>query len=217
MAGAVPRRIALGVLPWLAGCAIIGPLDETTLARVRAGERSAVMLRFVATNEEGQPVLPFAAGLSDDSLGLALGDFDSGGIPAPGPAAARIPSGAARDDGLVVLLLRPGYHYLVVQGARRTDAFTYTARYRTLPRWRLAVPAGVPMLYAGSFLLRVRSERLIFGDVVITAVDQEATVIRDESDWARQAAARDLPALPGPVTRLAVRHAGPILLGTPPP
>ncbi|WP_144184755.1 hypothetical protein [Elioraea rosea] len=217
MASPVPRRLVLAALPMLAGCMVVGPLDESMLASIRRGETAAVMLRFVVTNEAGEQVAPFSAGLSDDSLGLALGDFDSGGLPEPGRWPARSPGEAAQGEGLIVFLLAPGYYYLAIQGARRTDAFTYGARYRTVPRWRLAVPAGVPLLYAGTFLLKARSERLLFGDVVITAVDQEATAVVDETGWAQRAAARDLGGLPAPLTRLAVRHEGPVLLGTPPP
>lgn len=217
MASPVPRRLVLAALPMLAGCVVIGPLEESALASIRRGETAAVMLRFVVTNEAGDDVRPFAAGMSDDSLGLALGDFDSGGLLEAGRWPARIPGEAAQADGLVVFLLAPGYYYLAIQGARRTDALTYGARYRTVPRWRLAVPARVPLLYAGTFMLHARSERLLFGDIVITAVDQAAAVVTDETGWAQRAAVRDLPGLPAPVTRLAVRHEGPVLLGTPPP
>ena len=148
MASPVPRRLVLAALPMLAGCVVVGPLEESTLASIRRGGTAAVMLRFVVTNEAGEDVRPFSAGMSDDSLGVALGDFDSGGLPEAGRWPARIPSEAAQADGLVVFLLAPGYYYLAIQGARRTDALTYGARYRTVPRWRLAVPAGLANVVA---------------------------------------------------------------------
>lgn len=214
MARAALRALALGLLAVLAACAMVAPFEEATLARVRRGEEAAVMLRFVVTDQDGAPVAPFAHTLGEDNFNIALGGFESGGAPERVPL-ARFPTEAARAEGLVHLFLRPGYYYLAVQGARRGDAFSYAARLRTAPRWRIEVPAGVPVLYAGSFTLRGRSEKLLFGDIVITAIDQAAVAVTDDAAFARAAAARDLPGLPAPVSRPAVRHSGPILLGTP--
>ncbi|WP_291298287.1 hypothetical protein [Elioraea sp.] len=215
MAGAVRRRTALmGVLS-AAACAVVAPFDDQALAPVRRGEAAAVLLRFVVTAEDGRDILPFDHAVGDDSLGLARGDFDSGGVPEGRIIAARFPSEAARRDGALVLLLAPGYHYLAIQGARRTGALAYQAGFRAVPRWRIAIPERVPLIYAGTFQIRANAIDLMFGDVVIGAVDQAAMVVEDDTGWARMAAARDLPGLPPPVTRLAVRHAGPVLLGVP--
>jgi hypothetical protein len=192
------------------------PFDDAALAPVRRGEQAAVLLRFVVTDEEGKDIPPFAHALGDDSLGLAMGDFDTGGLPTRRVVPTRFASTASQAEGTVILLLPPGYHYLVIQGARRTDALTYDARFARTPRWRIAVPPGVAVVYAGSFRLRAKAIHLLFGDTVIGEVDQEATVVQDEAAWARSAAARDLPTLPAPMTRLAVRHTGPVLLGLPP-
>jgi hypothetical protein len=200
----------------LGGCAVVAPFDAAVLESARSGGKTIVMLRFRFTDQDGRALPPLEGSASGDGLGLMLGDFDSGGVPERRLPAVRFPTPAARTDGIVYAVLPPGYYYLVFQAARRTDAFAYQARFRAVPRWRLAVPAGVPVLYAGTFSLRGRSERMLLGDVLIVAIDQEVTVVEDESGWARAAAARDLPGLPPPVTRLAVRHAGPILLGTPP-
>lgn len=215
MAGTVPRRGVLAGLLALGACAVVAPFDDAALAPVRRGEKAAVLLRFVVTDEDGRGMPPFAHMMGDDDLGLALGDFDSGGVPERRLLAARFASEAAREEGALVLLLAPGYHYLAMQGARRTDAFAYEANFRTLPRWRLAVPAGVQLVHGGTFRLRARRIDLLFGDVVIGVIDQAATVVEDDAGWARMAAARDLPGLPPPVTRIAVRHAGPVLLGLP--
>jgi hypothetical protein len=206
------------VLAWLlalGGCAVVGPFDDETLAPVRRGEKAIVLLRFVVTDEDGTAMSPFMHTIGDDGLGLALGDFDTGGVPERRPLAARFPSETALSEGAVVLFLSPGYHYLAMQGARRTDAFTYEARFRSVPRWRLAVPR-VPVIYAGTFRLQARAIHLLFGDTVIGEINHDATVVEDEAAWASVTAARDLPGLPPPVTRLAVRHAGPVLLGQPP-
>jgi hypothetical protein len=216
MASAVPRRGVLAGLLALGACASVAPFDDAALAPVLRGEKAAVLLRFVVTGDDGRDMPPFAHAMGDDSLGLAIGDFDSGGVPERRILAARFASGAAQAEGILVLFLPPGHHYLAIQGARRTDAFTYGASFRTVPRWRIAVPAGVPLVYAGTFRIRADVVGLLFGDVVIGRVDQAATVVERDEAWARMVAARDLPGLPPPVTRLAVRHAGPILLGLPP-
>jgi hypothetical protein len=215
MAGPVRRRATLAGLLSLAACTIVAPFDEAMLAPVRRGEAAIVLLRFVVTGEDGRDIPPFDHAVADDSLGLSRGDFDTGGVPTARIVATRFPSAAAHRDGALILLLSPGYHYLAIQGARRTDALAYEAAFRAVPRWRIAVPAGPPVIYAGSFGLRARRMDLLFGDVIIGAIDQAATVVVDDAAWARMTAARDLPGLPLPVTRLAVRHDGPTLLGVP--
>jgi hypothetical protein len=196
----------------LAACSAVAPFDDAALAPVLRGEASAVLLRFRVTAEDGRDMPPFSHVLGDDGLGIARGDFDTGGVPEVRIVALRFPSEASRREGAIVLLLRPGYHYLAIQGARRTDAFTYDARFRTLPRWRIAVPERVPLIYAGTVHVRAKAIDLLFGDVVIGVVDQDATMVEDDAGWAAMAAARDLGGLPPPVTRLAVRHSGPVLL-----
>lgn len=217
MASAVPRRGALAGLLALGACAVVAPFDDEVLAPVLRGEKVAVLLRFVVIDQKGRSIQPFSHAMGEDSLGLALGDFETGGAPHNRVLGARFASDAAREEGALVLMLPPGYHYLAIQGARRTDAFSYEARFGRVPRWRLAVPRGPSVIYAGTFNLRARSIALLFGDMVIGTVDQEATVVEDNAIWAAMAAARDLPRLPAPVTRLAERHVGPVLLGTPPP
>lgn len=216
MADTVRRRLAVAGLLALGACAMTGPFDEATLAPVLRGEKAAVLLRFTVTAEDGRRIPPFAHMMGDDDLGLALGDFDSAGVPTRRVIAARFASEAAREEGALVLFLPPGYDYLAFQGARRADAFSYDASFRRAPRWRIAVPAGERVIYAGSVRLRARAITRLFGDVVIGAIDHAATVVEDDAAWARMAAARDLPGLPPPVTRLAVPHAGPVLLGLPP-
>lgn len=216
MAGAVRRRAALAGLLALGACASVAPFDDAALAPVLRGEKVAVLLRFSVTDEDGRAIPPFAHVMGDDDLGLAMGDFDSGGVPTRRVVAARFATEAAREEGALILLLAPGYHYLALQGARRGHAFAYEAGFRAVPRWRIAVPAGVALLHAGTFRLRARRIDLLFGDVVIGTVDQDATVVENDAAWASRAAARDLPGLPPPATRLAVRHTGPVLLGLPP-
>lgn len=213
MARAVASLLAL---PVLAACIGVGPVDPATLEAVRRGETTMVMLRFEPTDQDGKAVPAFAhSGAVDDNLRLAFGGFEEGGIPRDVYPLVRFPTGQARAEGIAYVPLPPGFHYLAIQGSRRADVFSDARQRRAAPLWRIEVPPGVQVLYAGTFRLSVATEGLLFGGVVITAIDHAATRVEDEGDRAAAAVARDLPGLGPPVTRLAVRHEGPILLGTP--
>lgn len=213
MARAVASLLALLLL---AACIGTGPPDPATLEAVRRGETAMVMLRFTATDQDGRVAEPFAhSGAVDDNLRLAFGGFATGGVPEEVHPLVRFPTEQARAEGIAYVPLRPGYHYLAIQGARRTDVFSDARRRRAAPLWRIEVPTGVMVVYAGTFRLSVATEGLLFGGDVITAIDHAATRVEDEGERAAVAVVRDLPGLGAPLTRLAVRHAGPILLGTP--
>jgi hypothetical protein len=216
------RRLAEAVvlLAMLAGCVSVGRLDAATRQRLNSGQAAIVMLRVVVTNQDEAVIAPFPGSVPDDNLGLMLGSFSTGGVPEL-PVGVTFPTQAARQEGWVYMALAPGYHYLAIQGTRRDDVFSHAARFRSVPRWRIAAPQGVPLVYAGTFRLRGRSMRLLLGDIAIVAIEQDATEVADEVALAERAAARDLPLLGvasagPPRTVLAVRQSGPVLLGLPP-
>jgi hypothetical protein len=129
------------------------------------------------------------------------------------PRGFRILSAEERHQGWLTLTLPAGYYYFAF-GAdiffRTKTVFGNDARadyMKAAPRWRIAVPPGAPVVYAGTF-------HLIEPD--FGTLDQAATKIEDETAMAIESSHRDLPSLPPPVTRLAVLHTGPILLDMPP-
>ena len=113
-------------------------------------------------------------------------------------------------------MLAPGTHYLAVQGSRRTDGFTYAARFKTAPRWRIDIPAGAAVVYVGTFDLRGTTMELLFGGWQMVAIDGDNSMVRDESALAGAVAAANLGGLGLPQTALMTRHTGPITLTTPP-
>ncbi len=77
---------------------------------------------------------------------------------------------------------------------------------------RIELPPKVPLLYVGTF--HVDCPTYEFGRRV--HVRSARAAVEDETDAAAGVARREFPSLPLPVTRLAVRQSGPILLGVPP-
>lgn len=190
------------------------------LAGVRDGKTTAVLLRFVLTNQDGKAVKPFEGAIPN--LLLSIGDFETGGEPTkeviPGfelkprsvrPYPGRLLSKASAADGWMTLFLPPGYYYLglgdpyVSWVPDKTKMFIPGS-----PEWRIAVPPGVPVLYAGTFHVSVRTS---LGSVY----NQLATWVDDQSSLAADVARGDLASLAPPVTRVAARQAGPRLLGVP--
>jgi hypothetical protein len=198
----------------LAGCGFIGrPLRQDDLDQVRTGARALLLLRLIGTDQHGTTRQPLIGSFSADPIGTGWGDFESGGKPLAW--LPRSPSDAAWAEGWVNMALAPGYYYLAILPARRTDAFTYAAMLDRAPRWRIEVPAGVPVIYAGTLALAERTEPGLLSTLWV-GIDYDRSEVRDETAAATALAARDLPALPPPHTRLAVRQSGPIRLGVPP-
>jgi hypothetical protein len=185
--------------------AIFEPDREAT-ATTNAGD-ALVLLRFAGRDQNGDPLEPFAPDEYRWRLGIAIGDFDKEGVLRWGQVRTLGP--VAREQGWFMLALAPGYHYLAF------DRGDVESRTKDLTHWRIEVPPGAPVIYGGTFRFSARTEHLWLQGDRIAKIDQAATTVEDESARAVEAARRDLSALPPPVTRLAVRHAGPILPGVP--
>lgn len=207
----VPRFASAGLLLLLAlvGC-IEHPLRPEESAAIESRQSALVLLRFAGTDQNGDRLEPFTA-WDGDFLRIAIGDFDSGGVPQGRKVRTLNP--AARDEGWIALVLSPGYYYLVF--GKNLGANT-PLHADSLPRWRIEVPPGAAVIYAGTFRLKATTGYVLLVGRRILSFDQEATTIEDERETALETAGRDLPSLPPPVARLAVRHSGPILLGLPP-
>lgn len=217
---AIPKLVGMVLFLVLVGCEhehqFIRPLSPDESARIKAGDSAIVLLRFAVQDEKGTRLDPFArfegTTHSEDFYGLPVGDFDSGGKPKR--REVRILSVEARNQGWLMLNLPPGYYYLVIARAIFGPNYAESA-----PRWRIKVPRGAPVIYAGTFHLSATTAHELFDwhRISIAEIDDAATTVEDETEPAVQTARRDLPGLPPPVTRLAVLHTGPILLGVPPP
>ena len=205
----------------LVACATHGEVAAMPqeLSAVAARGTAAVLIRFDGVDENGGPLRPFVGKLAPSYLAFSIGDSDSGGVPLKGVRPgyfsgmgvsqyhARFLSKESRDEGWIALFLPPGYYYLAL-----TEIY-----YVGVPQWRLEVPSGIPAIYAGTFYLSGEtSPDFWWGGRYVSALNQDATQIRDESDLAVKVARRDLSSLPPPVTRLVKRHSGPYLIGIPP-
>lgn len=199
----------------LTGCGHTGlPLRQDDLDQVRTGARTLLLLRLIGTDQHGSTRQPLIGSFSADPIGTGWGDFESGGQPLAW--LPHSPSEAAWAEGWASMVLSPGYYYLAILPPRRTDAFTYAAMLDRAPRWRIEVPAGAPVVYAGTLSLAERTEPGLLSTLWV-GIDYDRSEVRDETTAATALVARDLPALQPPRTRLAERQSGPIRLGVPPP
>ena len=231
--------ILLFLSSMLVGCPTLEhAVSPDEVSGVRDGKVAAVLVRFVGTSQDGQPVKVFSGNVYDHRLVLSLGDFATGGEPTsvvvPSPwtpetypdypkelvktlnsvrYSCRLFSNESRDQGWCAIFLPPGYYYLGLgdNGAGGQMPKLRQEFFPGDPEWRVEVPKGTAVLYAGTFYFSVTKN----WPGAKRAIDQQATRIDDESPLAKDFAARDLASLPPPVTRLAVRHTGPRLLGVP--
>ena len=213
------KRQAAGVFTailFLVGCAVVEPPSMTELDQVGGGGKTIVLMRIVGQDNEGHAVDTFSGSLSDDNVGLAIGNFETGGLPTQRLDWIRFLSEESRQNGWIYLVLTPGVHYMAVQGSRRTNAFTYAARFKTAPRWRLDIPADAAVVYAGTLDLRGTSMALLFGGRLMVTIEGDNSTVRDESVLAADVIGRNLADLGSPKTALMTYHTGPLILTTPP-
>lgn len=173
-------------------------------AAIKSGGGAVVLLRFVGQDQNGDRLELFGhVGWPGEYLQIAIGEFGSGGVLEW--REVRTLGSAARDEGWLTLVLPPGYHDLVFGMSH------ILSQAESLPPWRIEVPPGVPVIYAGTLHLSGLTKHIWLQGMRIVNIDQAATTVEDETEAAVQTARRDLSALPPPVTRLAVGHTGPLL------
>jgi hypothetical protein len=194
---------------------VIGPLSSEEAAAIKRGDSAIVMLRVTVEDQDGNPWdHPFIGPFDSRNYGrLPVGGFDTGGQLKYHDI--RNISEDAWNEGWLTLLLPPGYYYFA--SALFPYPSSVSVPVRVPRRWRIEVPPGAPVVYAGTFHLSGKVSTPLFDRKQLVGVNGAATRIDDETALAAEIARRDLPSLPPPVTRLAVLHTGPILLDMPPP
>jgi hypothetical protein len=213
-----PGRITLACLIvclLLTGCGGISgepPVTADELTSVREGAKAAVVIRIDGEDQDGKALRPFA---TFGAITLRIGDEETGGelstVTIPGGLKkmgkikylGRFLSKESRDDGWLVLFLPPGFYYVTLLASKPPVP----------PPWRVEVPSGVSVIYAGTIYLSAEAENVFS---VIRDIKKINTIrLENESDQAAAFARRDLGSLPAPVTHLAVQHSGPYRFGIP--
>jgi len=204
----LPRRALLLLALPAPGCALEA-LPAGDAARVRAGTHTLLLLRAQAIDQFGDhhPVTG-----DSDPLPLALGTFDTGGVPQPW--LFRPLSPAAGAQGWLTTVLEPGRYYLAINSAQYNPGTGIGRAKTAMPRWRIAIPRGVAVVYAGTLNVGEVSGHGLFGRYR-QGFDPGRTNVSDETEAAAAVLARDLPGLPPPRTLLMRPHEGPLLLGPP--
>jgi hypothetical protein len=64
----------------LAGCAAVELPSPAELSEAGGGGKAVVLLRIIGQASEGQAVDTVSGSLSDDNIGLAIGNFETGGL-----------------------------------------------------------------------------------------------------------------------------------------
>ena len=202
----LPRQIASFLFfVSIAGCSLSGPPSQSVIAKAQSGEETLVILRVTFTAHDGQKIPPFAHIAASENVGFALGDFETGGVPTKGIDHTLLHlSDPSRLDGWTYFRLKPGKHYLAVQGSRQRNIFAYARAFRTAPRWQIDVPRGAAIVYVGTLQLRGMTRSLLIGQDRIGAITGAEVV--DESPSARALAAQHLSSLGEPRTVVMRRH-----------
>jgi hypothetical protein len=203
--GVMARRIAIAFAALgCFGCAQSGPPSQSVIERARGGEEALVLVRVTFAANDGRRFEAFAHIAASENIGFALGDFETGGVPSKGiDHTLPFLSEASRKDGWTYFRLKPGKHYLAVQGPRRRNYFAYARAFRTAPRWEIEVPAGAAVIYAGTLHLRGTTRSLLIEQDRIGAIT--GAEVADETQ-AAALAAQHLSSLGPPRTALMKRH-----------
>ena len=204
--------VTASLLPLLTLCAGCGGNTrvampgEQDLADVRAGRKSLVLVRGLVTTEKGRLGTAFGPDARRGSTSLCVARL--------GPRAAlesvgklRSPAAAALRDGWVYVVLPPGTYYLSTDDVPYTPARATAAPADVPPAeaeaygWLLDVPAGAPVVYAGT---------LVFVGKAGTEGGGPPARIANESARARVLSSKHLAMFPPARPAVAQPYLGPV-------
>lgn len=140
--------LLLGVAAGTWGCATtrVAQPTEKDYAAVRGGRAAVVMLRGLAEVDGGERTL-FGPGAAGGGKSLSLARLDTADK-LRSAGALRSPSAGALQAGWVYLVLKPGTYYLLIHDPTADSLAPDAAAPGE--DWLLEVPAGAPLVYAGS-------------------------------------------------------------------
>jgi hypothetical protein len=196
-------------------CAIVKLPDRGELSAVQASDRVVVLLRATAELPEGTDIGAFPLMMSGDHVRVGLGGFETGG----GIRYVDFPlflSTEARHEGWIYFILEPGIHYLIFRGAAEwvNDVRPGPNQWRieiheqleSAVYWRINIPVGSPLVYAGTMQFHCRSKRSFFGVSICDYID--GMNVENQEALAAKLAEKYLAVLGSPQTILLQRHEG---------
>lgn len=201
------RSAIAGAAAILAAGVVAGAANKPPTIRELAGKDGTprvVLLLRVVTEVDGEIVEPFRHSGSIDNVNFGLGGFETGmGVK---ETAARFLSGQSRKEGWVCLIVKPGLQYLAIREPMWHNAFAYSARWKTCPRWRVEVPAVSRVHYAGTFFLPGKGRFMFSGPRQMVEFDTTRLEVRDESPLAAEICRQLMPELEPLSVQLAELH-----------
>jgi hypothetical protein len=205
------KAFSIGVLAFSLplGCAYVQPsvraptADEA--AAVRSGEKTIVLLRLLPRLDT-LPVTPLAEAYdASDGFWIFAADIDHRGKPGRTRWLLRAPSEAAAASNWAYLLLPPGAYWVSVLSPGEMGRSGGTEIPLQGNPYVLEIPAGAPVVYAGTLAISCQTVRKM---LFWRAIDSCGPVaVEDETPAAQEVAGRDFGET-GPVAASLLRPQG---------
>jgi hypothetical protein len=185
------------------GCAFSLPPSRSDYAAIGKGQKSLVLLRVtceITGEDTGESIQGCITG---ENASMAIGDFESGGALEP-VFLPKMLTAETGKQGWTYFMLEPGIYYIGFQGQRRTDAFTYSARWENVQRYRFDIQPDSPVVYIGSIHFECRSDWFLFGAKYCCFIDNH--ILKNEEKIAQEIVSDHLKNINYPTTALMQRH-----------
>ena len=196
------KVLILLAAPILISACVPVMLTPDDKAAINAGDKGLVLVRVLCTVDD-KPFEPCIFRRNDPLLsdklfvGFAMGSFETFGE--PGNVKVQALSDESFDQGWAFFLLSPGIYYLYLRGPDSSQVSTsqrldYYSRHKNVPRWRIDVPEGGKLIYAGTLTLAGQQVgKLLFGDPIIVPVKDQQVPLSDEGIAADSLLAKHFP------------------------
>jgi hypothetical protein len=194
------------------GCVSTKAPTSSDIATALAHGQTLVLLRVATNSTTGEHLEPFASSLADDNLGVGVGSFETAGK-IEWTVDMHYLSDESRADGWFCIFLPAGTHYFAFLPPRRTDVWSYTEMFYNAQRWRVDAPTTASIVYAGSLIVEVDDEPVLFGQKYPSGFRRMEVL--DETSIARSLAQQFIPGFSDIKTVLMVKHEGPTIKTTP--
>jgi hypothetical protein len=169
----------------LLGCSRIGLPKNNEMNDVYNNRASIILLKLKG-NVEGRPAKIFNESTGESNIILALGGFDSGGIPEEIVGLLRFLSKESLKKGYTYLILKPGTYFLTLT----TPYIAYAVGdrknlFKKIPRWQFSVNEGSKFIYIGTMHLTGNPRWMISGADVMEDIIYDQVYIDNDFQEAR--------------------------------